>query len=159
MGATIRGLSITRPWPFAFVNGPEALQKRVENRSWRPPIVARRESCYVALHAAQSWDEGDREFIQELLGIPVPGNKESPHSQIFAVCRLNGWVTTADDARLTDGQRRWFFGEYGWLIRDFVKLVEPVPCKGSQGLWTFDERQDELAQLRIEYARSRALEV
>ena len=74
----IRGLSLTRPWPFAFVNGPEPLQKRVENRSWKPPqfIIGN----YLALHAAKSWAEDGREFIADVLGMDVPDNSNSPHS-------------------------------------------------------------------------------
>lgn len=148
----IRGLSLTRPWPFAFVNGPEPEQKRVENRSWRPP--AHLIGCYLALHAAKSWDEGGRYFISRALGVQVPGNAENPHSQIFAVCRLSDYVMTEDDARLSPEQRKWFLGPFVFLLTDFVKLVEPVPCIGAQGLWTFDQRQDELVQLRGIYRRS-----
>ncbi len=78
MKRQIRGLSLTRPWPWAFVNGPRELQKRVENRSKKPPAAL--VGHYVALHAAQSWDEGDREFISRVMGLPVPPKAEHPHS-------------------------------------------------------------------------------
>jgi hypothetical protein len=29
---------------------------------------------------------------------------------------------------------RWFFGPYGWLMPERV-AIEPVPCRGAQGLW------------------------
>ena len=77
--AIIRGLSLTRPWPFAFRHG-----KRVENRSWRPS--GKLVGCYIALHAAQSFSEEDREFIAMVTGLDVP------HSEIFAVARWNGTI-------------------------------------------------------------------
>jgi hypothetical protein len=148
----IHGLSLTRPWPFAFVNGPEPLQKRVENRSWKPPqsIVGN----HLALHAAKSWSEDGREFIADVLGIEVPNNADSPHSQIFAVCRVTGYVEDTSDDRLTPEQRGWFFGPYGWLLDDFVKLVDPVPCTGAMGLWGFDKKQEALEALRTSYKKS-----
>jgi hypothetical protein len=148
----IRGLSLTRPWPFAFVNGPESLQKRVENRSWRPPKWILNK--HVALHAAKSWNEEDRAYISAVLGMEVPNKKDSPDSEIFAVCRVVGWATRASDGRLTDEQRRWFFGPFGWLVDSLVKLVEPVPCKGALSLWSFSDKQAELEQLRDVYKRS-----
>lgn len=139
----IRGLSLTRPWPFAFHHG-----KRIENRSWRPP--GRLIDCYIALHAAKSWDEDDREFIAKALNLSVPDNQSSPHSQIFAVCRWRGVVilptpTTKEDGLIATGrqtpdeQDKWFFGPYGWLLEDYVELPEPVECKGAQGLWNLPE--------------------
>jgi hypothetical protein len=155
MGA-IRGLSLTRPWPFAFVNkGVGTEPKLVENRSWRPPhfIIGN----YLALHAAKSWDEDDREWIEHVTGLFVPRNRDSPHSQIFAVCRVIDYVEDLHDPRLSVSRRVWFFGEFGWLLDDLVELVEPVPCTGGLGLWTFDKRQAELHALRLSYQQSIAL--
>ena len=148
----VRGLSLTRPWPWAFVNGP--VPKRIENRSWPPPrsIMG---SHWIALHAAKSWDEDDREFIEDITGIAVPPRDHHPHSVIFAVCRVPVYVhsnqTAFTDNVLEGRQRRWFFGPYGWVIRDFVALVQLVACKGAQGLWGFDNKQAELAELRRVY--------
>jgi hypothetical protein len=150
---TIRGLSLTRPWPFAFVNrGVKTESKLVENRSWKPPafIIGN----YIALHAAKSWSEDDRGWIEQATGLSVPDKADSPHSQIFAVCRVTGYVEDLHDPRLTVNQRMWFFGEYGWLLDDLVELVEPVPCVGGLGLWKFDGRPAELHALRISYQRS-----
>jgi hypothetical protein len=154
-GLEIRGLSLTRPWPFAFVAQPKlhgVAPKRIENRTWLPPrkLIGH----FIALHAAKSWDEDDREFIAETTGLYVPSKAESPHSEIFAVCMLGGFVRHDTDYRLQPEQRKWFFGPYGWLIADFVRLRNPVPCTGAQGLWSFRDKFDVLAQLRKSYAES-----
>jgi hypothetical protein len=99
--AMIRGLSLTRPWPFAF--GQVPVPKRVENRGWKPKDWV---GHYIALHAAKSWDEEDREFIAEKTGLHVPSDKEPPHSQIFAVCRYFGCVTSEKDRRLKEQAER-----------------------------------------------------
>lgn len=155
-GIEIRGLSLSRPWPFAFVAQPAKFgvaPKRIENRTW--PHSRKLIGHMVALHAAQSWDESGREYIVHVTGLDVPNKSDSPHSEIFAVCMLGGFITHDHDRRLTDEQSRWFFGPYGWLLSDFVRLINPVPCKGAQGLWTFKDRLDVLARLRESYAESK----
>jgi hypothetical protein len=149
----IRGLSLTRPWPFAFVAKSDHVEpKRVENRSWPPPFIV---GHYLALHAAQGFSEADREFIADATGLYVPDRRESPHSEIFAVCRVEGCVTTITDDRMPAGQRPWFFGAFGWFLTDFVKLVEPVKCKGGQRLWLLESRPGVLAAVRESYRSSR----
>lgn len=142
----VRGLSLTRPWPFAFRRG-----KRVENRSWPPP--KNHIGHWIALHSAKSWSEDDRWFIKQMLGgIYVP---EEPSGNIFALARLVGFVTEITDPRLigTTDQRRWFFGPYGWLLEEYWE-VSPVTtrieCPGAQGLWGFDhpKRAGALVKLR-----------
>lgn len=138
----IKGLSLTRPWPFAFKHG-----KRVENRSWRPS--GRLVGCYIALHAAKSWSEDDREFISERLSVPVPSREECMDSVIFAVARWNGVIylptptTEAQDLfptmeAMPADQEQWYFGPFGWKLDDYIELPEPVPHKGAQLLWELE---------------------
>lgn len=95
--------------------------------------------CYLALHAAQSYSEDDRQFIADVTGLYVPDRSEAPHSEIFAVCRADGYVDKDTDPYLPVEQRPWFFGPFGWVLTDYVQLVEPVPCKGAQKLWRLSE--------------------
>lgn len=127
----LRALSLTRPWPWAFIHG----HKRIENRSWSAPFSAI--GTTIALHAAKSWDEDGCKFIADATGIDVPPRKEHPDSVIFGLCRVVGCASTWSDAahRMPCGQKQWFFGPYGWLIDDFTALPEPVPIKGALGLW------------------------
>ncbi len=147
----VRGFSLTRPWPWAFMNGP--VEKRVENRSWPCPAGIM-QHVQIALHAAKSWSEGDRIFISEVAGIECPPKAEHQDSIIYAVCRVDRCVTEYQDV-LPAAQRHWFFGPYGWMLSHFVKLIEPVPCKGAQGLWGFENKQVELANLREVYEASK----
>jgi ribonuclease HI len=139
----VRGLSLTRPWPFAFQYG-----KRVENRSWAPP--KNHIGQWIALHAAKSWSDDDRRYIAERLHRYVP---EEPPGNIFALARLVGFVKSEDDSRLPASQHQWFFGPYGWLLDGYWE-VSPVTtrieCPGAQGLWGFDhpKRAGALVKLR-----------
>lgn len=136
-----RGLSLSRPWPWAFIYPP--IPKRAENRDWQRRSMV---SSYLALHAAKSWDEDGRDFIANVAGMAVPPKGEHPHSVIFAVCRVSEIVCLADDEAVYDGlfskrpeipaeQEQWSFGPYVWLLDSFVVLPKPVECKGAQGLW------------------------
>jgi hypothetical protein len=40
---------------------------------------------------------------------------------------------------LPDDQRRWFFGPFGYVLRDVRALATPVPCRGWQGFWTLPD--------------------
>lgn len=128
----IRGLTLNRPWTWAIT----ALDKRVENRSWRPPpyIVGR----YIAIHAGKAWDEDGASWIEAMFGVVVPGRDELPSGVIVAVTRVLGLSL--------DGNDPWLEGPYGWQLADVVVLPTPVPCRGAQGLWVLPD--DVLALVR-----------
>jgi hypothetical protein len=149
---TIRGLSLTRPCPFAFTNGPIDKQKRIENRKWSPPakIVGR----FLALHASQTWSDKYFRWIGETMGLSIPSKSESPESIIFAVCRLVGYTTTIEDPRILSEQRQWFLGPYAWLLDSLTVLSKPVECVGGQRLWRLDSRPGVLDNLRDAYLAS-----
>lgn len=136
MKSEIRALSLWRPWPWAFINGPEERRKRIENRSLTPPkwMIGQ----YLALHSAQRWDAEAIPLIEEQLGVDVPPKEEHPAGVIFAVAKLVRVIAFDLDADVQEvpyDQQGWFFGPFGWLLDD-VTRIDPVECKGRQGLWT-----------------------
>jgi hypothetical protein len=114
----------------------------VENRKWAPPIdlIDQR----IALHAALSWDDGaiygpdrDQRPIGYLLslGFDPPARRQLyPSGALVATAIIDRVVT--DKRTLTLEQERWFFGPYGWLLRDVQLLANPVTATGRLGLWT-----------------------
>jgi hypothetical protein len=142
----MRALTLWQPWASAIAH----LDKRVENRTWRPPQWTIGET--IAIHAGKSLD---REALEDLahdgeleqLGDPIP------RGAIVATAQVVGWVR--DDGRLLDRRPvrwdgisedraaelvagRWWAGPFGWVLDDVVS-IEPVPCRGRQGLWTVPE--------------------
>jgi len=140
----VRGLSLSRPWPWAIFELPEPDAKGVENRSWPPPITQIGER--IALHAAKSWDDSAIGFLLSL-GIENMPSRFDQHPQgvIIGVATIDFVVT---ESRTLHGrglghQARWFFEKradgkdnYGWVLSDKRKLTDLVPCTGKQGLWT-----------------------
>lgn len=154
---TFRGLSLTRPWPLAFLVGD--VPKRIENRSKKPPrsVVVDKAGVLpirIALHAAKSYSEVWANRMRDIMGVAPPTDNRSPHSQIFATCLCYGFVR--EPLHLGE-QAKWWIGPYAWLLSEFIVLDEPVECRGGQGLWTFnqDYRRPALGPLRAAYCRSR----
>lgn len=149
----IRGLSLTRPWPFAILH----LGKRIENRSWKPPkwILGN----YIALHAAQSWSKEDFDFISSIAqgrGIEIPSKAFHSHSVIVGVAKVDGFIeenNLFDPATLPEDQGKWFFGPFGWLLSDVVEFEDPVPCTGALSLWEI--KPEILKKVRSEYAKTK----
>lgn len=120
-----KALTILQPWADLIVHGP----KRVENRTWPPRGLWRGD--LFAIHAGKRVDARERSCADEkasaagLLGAP---SGELPLGAIVGVARLAGVerVPPADDP--------WWCGPIGWRLSDVV-AVEPIPCRGAQGLW------------------------
>ncbi len=127
-GRRIRGLTLHRPWPWAFTHGG----KRVENRTWKPPptIVG----GYIALHAGKRFDPiaAERIYYGDFGVHPHLSRSPDahPHSVIVAVAKLVGFRE-----HHSSDPEGWAFGPYVWKLPDVTLLSEPVPCKGAQGLW------------------------
>ena len=116
-------LTLTRPWQILIAKGI----KRIENRTWLPgPRLLPGE--WFAIHAGQSYDT-DCQPMATRLGVSLDtffGELSATPSAIVAVARYGGVVTASKDP--------WFFGPYGWVL-DQVVEVQPVRCRGAQGLW------------------------
>jgi len=152
--AIIRGLTLARPWPFAYKHG-----LRIENRSWRPSreLVG----AYFALHAGPFWATKDRDFIAATLGVKVPPEIQHPNCQIFAVVRWGGKIVVPApevgqpafitlSQSLPEDQQKWFTGPSAWLFDEYVELPEPVPSPG--GLYLWDMCQETLDAVREQFS-------
>ncbi len=127
----MRFLSLSNPWPWAIFDLPEPSGKRVENRGWMPPIsmIGQR----IALHAAKSWDDDAAGFFLKLGLTNFPARRDLyPTGVILGFATIARVVT--ETRTLPPDQHRWFFGEFGWVLEDVLKLPDPIPHKGAQGL-------------------------
>ena len=125
----MRAISLTQPWATAMALRPTPM-KRIETRSWstnyRGPL---------ALHAAKSIDENVIEDARRLW--PTVLWRECPRGAIIAIVDLV-------DCRLMEQApndlEEWWGnfgpGRYGWQTDNCRPLAEPVPCRGSLGVWT-----------------------
>lgn len=143
-GRRVRGLTLKRPWPWAF----EFAGKRVENRKWAPPRAL--VGGWLALHAGKGWDAPSVPlFVNGEFGPAAARVLDDihPDSRIFALARIASFYER------DDGPMRgpWAFGPFVWELTDFTVLPIPVDCRGAQGLWRLSG--DVFEQVRVQLER------
>jgi hypothetical protein len=120
----LRAITICQPWVHYILTR----QKRIENRSWKPPEG----TTVLALHSAGTVDGEDWDELTEHL----PDWEERTSCEfrgIVGILRV-GAVHTSERTVPSD-QREWFGGPFGWEITDVLMLPEVIECKGQLGLW------------------------
>jgi len=125
----MRILSFSQPWCWGIFNA----SKRIENRSWLPPIECIGQRFII--HAAKSWDADAIGFFLRLGLDGFPGRKDLyPSACVVGVATITRCVTKVDT--LPPDQHRWYFGPCGWLLEDVRELAadDRIPWKGAQGL-------------------------
>lgn len=133
----MRALTIRQPWLHAITD----LDKRVENRTWRPPysILGQR----IALHAGLTADPPGIGWIYRISGKIV--TERLDYGAIVATAVVIGWVDSSGEGEIHHPalsyikDNKWFTGPIGWILDNIVKLQEPVSCRGQLGLWKIPE--------------------
>ena len=118
----MKAISLKPPWPWAIFNG-----KDIENRPWstsyRGPIL---------IHASKGWDQDGYEFLVNEMGLAVPVRKEHVFGTIVGSVNLIDCISA--------NSSKWFFGPWGFVLRNPKKLRVPVPWKGRLGLFEVGDR-------------------
>jgi hypothetical protein len=108
----VKALSIKQPYPHhIFHDG-----KDVENRDW--PTKGR---GWFIIHAGVSKSELDMEDERDAA---------LPRGGVVGVARIVDCVTEMDS--------RWFFGRYGFVLRDAIPLPL-IPCRGQLGFFSLPD--------------------
>jgi hypothetical protein len=148
----MRALTLWQPWGWAVVAG----HKPLENRTWPPPHNAM--EVPLAIHAGKTWDQAGHDAIEDLLGPEYISQIDDVRGAVIGVATVANAVRVGavnarhHPDRLTEAERRWFVGPWGWVLRDVRALPEPVPCRGYQMLWTLPLDVEE--QVRAQLARA-----
>lgn len=124
-------LSLTQPWASALFTP----HKRIETRSWRTNYRGR-----LYIHAAKGFPGYAKEFAKEEVMMGRCGNSLRfgvilGHVDLVDIKRtedLISQISTIEESYGDYGERR-----YGWITDNPVLLDEPIPAKGSLGLWKF----------------------
>jgi len=139
----VRCLSLWQPWASLIAVGQKKIETRHWSTSYRGPL---------AIHAALKWNGELREICQRepfwtVIREAGYGVKPLPLGAIIATCRLTDCMRTdvAIEHSIFDRcppHERWFgdfsYGRWAWILEDVRALPEPIPAKGSQGLWDYD---------------------
>jgi len=132
----VPAITVRQPWATLLACGI----KRYETRSW-----ATRYRGPIAIHASARMQPEDRIWVQEdpdvlqLVGRHTGdwSDGQWPLGVVLAVGRLvdceetDGLFVRGLERRLGDFSP----GRYAWRLEGVVRLPEPVPARGSLGLW------------------------
>lgn len=146
----MKAISLWDPWGTLVAIGA----KRYETRSW-----ATRHRGPIAIHVAQAWNgECARAINQapivaalETRGVRVPfmrdlrpvpareARRYFPLGCIVAVADLTACIQMTPKVLPPPPPERSFGdfrpGRWAWRLERVVRLPEPIPCRGAQGLW------------------------
>lgn len=127
----MKALSINQPWAWAIVNN----WKPVENRSWNTQYRGE-----FLIHAGKSFNHVGYNFIKQNLpefAIPTIEEFQQMMGGIVGKANLINVVHEKDSHLLTEMDKPWFFGEYGFIL-DGAEPCDLIPCKGALGFFTPD---------------------
>ncbi|WP_245477586.1 MULTISPECIES: ASCH domain-containing protein [unclassified Mesorhizobium] len=127
-------LSVRQPWVWAILNGG----KDIENRDWPTKIRGR-----VCLHASQGMTRGEYEdcldtIHQISLTHPFPPGLVLPSFEQLDRGGIIGSVEIVDC--VADSRSPWFFGRFGFVLRNPELLPEISPVKGALGFFKWRDR-------------------
>jgi hypothetical protein len=140
-GGAMKALTIKQPWLWA-ITGLTDRQKRVENRTWKPPYGMTGQR--IALHGSARIEQVEM-MVWRRIYPEWPNTAALVTGAIVATAVIRGYVIVDDHGGVIEQSRYaenydpradpWFFGPVGWLLEDVRKLAQPMPCKGALGLW------------------------
>lgn len=117
-------LSIQQPWAHAILIG----DKPVENRTWYCDYVGK-----LLIHAGKKMDDDGvltiQDYFPETYDL-LKQYKPIPRGAIL------GAVEMTDCVRRHDSE--WFFGPFGFVFKNPVLFVNPIPYRGQLGIFNVD---------------------
>lgn len=114
-------LSVRGPWWWLILHA----NKDIENRDWPTKFRGT-----IFLHASKGMTRAEYEDGDDMLWLD-PGAELPPYEKL----ERGGIVGTVEIADcVTDSDSEWFFGKYGFVLRN-PKPLPFAPCKGSLGFF------------------------
>jgi len=124
----MKALSLRQPMAWAIFHG-----KDIENRTWKLPAYGFSPPDRIYIHASKEFDMEHWRWIADndnRLCTFIP-DYDSP---VFVRGALIGEVDIVDCVR--NHSSHWFFGPYGFVLRNPIEYKIPIPCKGKLGFFT-----------------------
>lgn len=131
----LRVLSLVQPWATFIVAG----LKRYETRSWATPYRG-----LILIHASKKTDRRylARPDVARL--VLDAGITSFPNGVLLGSADVTGCVPSEELADLVSDQERlvgdFTEGRFAWAMQYAVQWTNPVPCLGSLGIWTVNEK-------------------
>ena len=141
-----KALSVNQPWAWLLVNG----FKPVENRDWPTNFRG-----IVLIHAGMKIDRDfDYWGWSRIIGQEIPNAAIMPKGGIVGEVKIVDCVTEMDS--------KFFFGKYGFVVKNAIAYEKMLPCKGALGFFVPDYNSryvEKKLPERIEQAKAVAEEL
>jgi hypothetical protein len=133
----MKALTIRQPWASLVIDG----HKDIENREWWTSLRGR-----VAIHAGKNTTKSEiREAaatFDSALGQRHDAEKWKQFTDSMPMGCIVGTVEIVDCVRQSESP--WFFGRYGFVLRNPRKLTQPISINGALGFWEVPAHISEL---------------
>ncbi|MCL4441072.1 MAG: ASCH domain-containing protein [Firmicutes bacterium] len=136
-------ISLLQPWATLVAIGA----KRIETRSWatsyRGPLAIHASKGVTAAIKKLVFTKPFFTILRKLgYGVAWGADWNLPLGKIIATCNLVDVVPITPEFTATLSENEKAFGNYtpgrfAWILEDVKQLPEPIPAKGSLGLWEF----------------------
>jgi hypothetical protein len=137
----MRALSLWQPWASLVAHRFKTIETRSWSTKYRGPIAIAATASKPKFLGRSSLGDAFRAQY-DLTNLPDYGRL--PHGAIVCLARL---VAIEHTERVRDdiSEMERVFGNYedgrfAWFFEGIARII-PIPAKGMQGLWTWDESQ------------------
>lgn len=126
-------ISLIQPWATLWATG----HKQIETRSWPTNF---RGTLFI--HASSTYSEAGLELFDKLLWLNGEKFESLPRGRIIgSVIITNCLMMTpkliSEQNKLELLVGEWKPGRFAWIGTDHTVLDEPIPARGSLGIWKY----------------------
>lgn len=157
-----KALSIRAPWWWAILH----MGKDIENRGWstgyRGPVLIHASSWWRQEEAMEDTEDAasimrstgfrplDSVFPKDDASQPI--RRLTPAMLKAAGGCIVGMVEIVDCVSRSDSP--WFFGRFGFVLRNPVAFSQPIPCKGALSFFSTAPEVMEAVRQQVEAAHA-----
>lgn len=140
----MKALTVQQPWAWAIIHGGKDVENRTQLWTYRGPL---------AIHAGARLSERGCMLVPELLDLTRPdllaeyADHELTYGAIIGTVQLADVHTATPICCDSPWAERGYVEHGGRERRDVVHLVledpcpvDPIPCRGTLGLWDTSDR-------------------
>ncbi|WP_199194816.1 hypothetical protein [Phyllobacterium phragmitis] len=122
-------LSVIQPWGHAIVHDWKDIENRSKPTSVRGPVC-----IHASRFVKRTFNGEANAYLQTVAGLDVPqfAFDDLTFGAIIGTVEIVDCVTSSPS--------RWFFGTYGYVLRNARSLEEPIPLKGALGFFDWRAR-------------------
>lgn len=133
----MKTLSLLQPWATVLATGHKQIETRSWNTRYRGTVLIHASKTRMGANELMMYQKWEQQFG------PLPTITPDQYGAIIG----KGVIYDTDGAHRmrSISAKELAFGDYSqgrymWFFKDLKLFKEPIPCKGSLGLWEYSGR-------------------